>query len=410
MAEMSRVKTAALAREKGVASATSAKKHKLDYDLVHSLHELIGLDDGGDVSVGEYKKKTKTLLEKLLAKLEKSVSAQQLLEQQLRMKDEQLQAVQTELDMSRELFAREQRAHRCATDTYRRDLQRAEGFLRRLGVQLESLNSNFRVLDEEDGAEEQSAVSGGQGAAASEWEFGDCDIDSNVDYSELLREDDFGNDGDEAGESDAKSPLAGGPFREALSPLTPTVSRRRTGRRSSLRRLARSSVAVDATIEGDEDEDVEVVLLPGEDESALAQLPASTRKASRSSLPPPPLPMRRTSVAAGTGHNAGRRKRASLLGAGSRRGSCRLSWAMPALLPPAGDENDSAAQNRAPQDAGRWLSAVVKLGVATTRGRDDELSRRRVSLLPSTHDAAPTPVDASGVVRPALRLATPPRR
>jgi hypothetical protein len=35
---------------------------------VHSLHELIGLDDGGDISVGEYKKKTKTLLEKLLAK------------------------------------------------------------------------------------------------------------------------------------------------------------------------------------------------------------------------------------------------------------------------------------------------------------------------------------------------------
>ena len=218
---------------------------------------------------------------------------------------------------------------------------------------------------------------------------------NNVDYNELLREDDFGNDGDEDRESD-------GPFREALSPLTPTVGRRRTGRRSSLRRLTRSSVAVDATIEGDEDEDVDLVLLPGEDESTLAQLPASTRKASRSSQPMPPLPMRRTSVAAGTVHNAGRRKRASLLGAASRRGSCRLSWAMPALLPPAGDENDSAAQNRAPQDANRWLSAMVKLGVATTRGRDDELSRRRVSLLPATHDATPTPVDASDAVRPAL--------
>lgn len=402
MAEMSRVKSAALAREKG---AAPAKKQKLDYDLVHALHELIGLDEG-DVSVGEYKKKTKTLLEKLLVKLEKSVSAHQLLEQQLRMKDEQLQAVQTELDMSRELFTREQRAHRCATDTYRRDLQRAEGFLRRLGVQLESLNSNFRVLDEEDGAEEQSGVSGAQGAAASEWEFGDCDIDSNVDYSELLREDDFGNDGDEAGESDVNSSP---PFREALSPLTPTVSRRRTGRRSSLRRLARSSVAADAAIEGDED--VEVVLLPGEDESALAQIPASTRKASRSSQPPL-LPMRRTSVAAGAVPAAGRRKRASFLGAGSRRGSCRLSWVMPALLPPEGDENDSTAQNRAPQDASRWLSAVVKLGTATARGRDDELSRRRVSVLPSAHDATltPMPLDASGAARPALRLASPPRR
>jgi hypothetical protein len=355
MAEISKVKAAAFVREKYLQSgsdgnAGKSSKPKLEYELVTSIHELTSMESSTTAeSIAEYKKKTKELLERLLVKLEKSVSSQQLMAIQLRMKDEQLQAVQNELEMSRELFAREQRIHRSVTDTYKRDLQRAETFLRKLGSQLHNLNNNFRVMDDEEDmsrmedplqAEEEH---GEEGNRKSEWEFGDCDIDSNVDYSELLYEDDFANNAEDM--EDGEKSTASAIERKVLSPVTPGVSRRRSvhrkeslhaamTRRSSFLQQSQSFLPdtqgeLDAT---------EIVMLPGEEEIEFSKISTSVKKNCphnrHSSLLVSSLALNPKQQL----HNLGRRKshfggRHSLLQPKNRRNSqARLSWIMPSLI------------------------------------------------------------------------------
>jgi hypothetical protein len=315
-------------------------------------------------------------------------------------------------------------------------------------------------MDEEEvnGMEDplQEGESGEEDNKQSEWEYGDCDIDSNVDYSELLCEDNFDNDAD--GIECAENVTTAASERNVLSPVMPGVNHRHSIYRKSFlggttRRISFLPPAqpIFLTDTQEEVDATEMVMLPGEDEVEFSRLSCSAKKNHRSK--------RQSSILVRRQSNFGEPH--SLLRPKNRRNSqTRLSWMMPSLI--AADESSAShsatdAANIVPQSFSkmqyhlsddqenhqqannrsgcvpsltekgwkkvsdvavedRWLKGVkCPLGSSgMQRERDAEMSRRRASLnkivsidLCSVNIPTRFAAREVNLLRPALRLPSP---
>lgn len=86
---------------KGSSTAMAGGSNGGAKDLLIALHELVEMESDTNLDISIYKRKTRQLVQKLLSKMEQTVSRQRQLESELRIKNEQVSSVYCPLSVLR---------------------------------------------------------------------------------------------------------------------------------------------------------------------------------------------------------------------------------------------------------------------------------------------------------------------